>query len=71
MVPSALLPPKEGVLRIFIVFKILPSSTGFEAATLGCNGKHDNLFSSFLVVPVLLLSNGQKQSTDDNTLIVR
>jgi hypothetical protein len=33
-------PPKEVVLRIFIILKNLSSSAGFEPANLGSSGKH-------------------------------
>jgi hypothetical protein len=33
-------PPKEGVLRIFIVFKDPLPSAGIEPANLGSNSKH-------------------------------
>jgi hypothetical protein len=35
-------PPKEGVLHMFIAVKNPSSSTGFEPANLGYNGKHAN-----------------------------
>jgi hypothetical protein len=35
-------PPKEVVLRILIAIKNPSSSTGFEHAYLGSNGKHGN-----------------------------
>jgi hypothetical protein len=35
-------PPKEGVLRIFIILKIPSRLAGFEPANFGPNGKHAN-----------------------------
>jgi hypothetical protein len=39
-------PPKEVVLRIFIVVKYLSISAGFKPAKLGPNGKHDNHYTT-------------------------